>query len=65
MPVPSVRFHCLPALVRDVSDDMTAESPQASEELTQLEALIPKDVTARKRVLAALLRALNSDNGRG
>jgi hypothetical protein len=44
---------------------MAAESPQASEELTQLEALIPKDVTARKRVLAALLRALNSDNGRG
>lgn len=65
MPVPSVRFARLPTLVRDVSDDMAAESPQASEELTQLEALIPKDVTARKRVLAALLRALNSDNGRG
>jgi hypothetical protein len=60
-----VRFHPYPALVRLVSDDKTVNTPPTSSELEQLDALVPKDVTARKRVLAALLRALNTDGGRG
>lgn len=36
------------------------------DEVTEnLEQLVPKDITVRKRVLAALLRSINSDNKSG
>lgn len=41
-------------------------SDQIKDEATEsLEQLIPKDITVRKRVLAALLRSINSDNKLG
>lgn len=33
-----------------------------NKEENNLEQLVPKDMTTRKRVLAALLRAINSEN---
>jgi hypothetical protein len=59
-----VRFVPRPTLVKGVSEDQAVPSQQPDSDLERLQALVPKDVTARKRVLASLLRALNSDNGR-
>ena len=39
--------------------------PKKDEAIESLEQLIPKDITVRKRVLAALLRSINSDNKSG
>jgi len=59
-----VRVSGKAAQVRDVSENSEdlKVSENAIESENRLRQLVPVDQTSRKRVLASLLRALNSDN---
>jgi len=59
-----VRVSRKTAQISNVSENIedNAASENAVESENRLRQLVPVDQTSRKRVLASLLRALNSDN---